>query len=437
MKIIIVNHGYPQRYNAGSEIYAQTLAHGLLHQGHKVAIFSRKEDSSRPEYEIEIDEDSEEPGIKLHLVNMANSRDRYRHNEVDARFRELVEQFRPDVVHVGHLNHLSTGIVHVASSLGVPTVFTLHDYWLMCPRGQFVQTNSGGAESWKLCDGQDDYKCAVSCYSRHFSGLEENLGRDTSYWTSWIGSRMAEIREVSDFVDLFIAPSQYLLERFSNEFGLASEKIVYLDYGFDHKRLTGRTRREEMDFVFGYIGTHTPQKGINLLIEAFSHLRGHARLRLWGRSNGQVTNGLKIMAGQLPSQYSSRVEWLPEYRNDDIIREVLNNVDAIVVPSIWVENSPLVIHEAQQARVPVIAADIGGMAEHVHHEVNGLLFAPRDPVDLARQMQRFVDDPDLAAKLGKRGYVKSDSGDVPSIEDHVTAVTSFYERVLRPLRVVA
>ncbi len=224
LKIIIVNHGYPQRYNAGSEIYAQTLAHGLLHQGHKVTVFSRKEDSSRPDYEIEIDEDSEEPEIKLHLVNMANSRDRYRHNEVDARFRELLEQFRPDVVHVGHLNHLSTGIVHVASSLGIPTVFTLHDYWLMCPRGQFVQTNSGGDESWKLCDGQEDYKCAVSCYSRHFSGLEQDLERDKSYWTSWIGSRMAEIREISDLVDLFIAPSEYLRERFSNEFASRARK---------------------------------------------------------------------------------------------------------------------------------------------------------------------------------------------------------------------
>jgi glycosyltransferase involved in cell wall biosynthesis len=248
---------------------------------------------------------------------------------------------------------------------------------------------------------------------------------------------MAHIREISDSVDLFIAPSQYLLGRFRREFGLASEKTVYLDYGFDHERLGGRCRRREEDFVFGYIGTHTPQKGMNLLIEAFSRLRGPARLRLWGRSNGQVTNGLKLMTSRLPVQCSVRVEWLPEYRNVDIIKEVLNNVDAIVVPSIWAENSPLVIHEAQQARVPVIAANLGGMAEYVQHEVNGLLFAPRDSVELARQMQRFVDDPDFAARLGKRGYIKSDSGDVPSIEEHVGGVTSLYERVLHPLRVIA
>ena len=203
MKVLIVNHGYPLRYNAGSEIYAQTLAHGLLQRGHEVTVFARKEEPSRPDYEIEVGEDSEEPEIKLHLVNMANSRDRYRHKEVDAEFRELLDRFRPDVVHVNHLNHLSTGIVPETASRNIPIVFTLHDYWLMCPRGQFVQTNSGGNESWNFCDGQDDYKCAVYCYSRHFSGLQEDFERDTSYWTRWIGNRMAHIREISDSVDLF------------------------------------------------------------------------------------------------------------------------------------------------------------------------------------------------------------------------------------------
>jgi len=105
-------------------------------------------------------------------------------------------------------------------------------------------------------------------------------------------------------------------------------------------------------------------------------------------------------------------------------------VDAIVVPSIWVENSPLVIHEAQQARVPVITADAGGMAEYVHHEVNGLLFAHRDPRALAEQMQRLGDDPMLARRLGARGYLGSVSGDIPDIGAHVREIESLYTRAL-------
>ncbi len=188
----------------------------------------------------------------------------------------------------------------------------------------------------------------------------------------------AHLREVAELVDLFIAPARYLLERYRDEFGLPERKLVYLDYGFDLERLRGRRRVAGEPFTFGYIGTHIPAKGIHHLIEAFGRVRGDARLRIWGRPRGQDTDALRALA-DAARRRRGRVEWLPEYRNQDIVRDVLDRVDAIVVPSIWVENSPLVIHEAQQARVPVITADVGGMAEYVHHEVNGLLFAHRDP----------------------------------------------------------
>jgi MoaA/NifB/PqqE/SkfB family radical SAM enzyme len=105
-------------------------------------------------------------------------------------------------------------------------------------------------------------------------------------------------------------------------------------------------------------------------------------------------------------------------------------VDAIVVPSIWVENSPLVIHEALQARVPVITADVGGMAELVEHEVNGLLFEFRDAASLARQMGRIASEPSMAAQLGARGYLASTSGDVINIREHADAIERLYADVI-------
>ena len=119
-----------------------------------------------------------------------------------------------------------------------------------------------------------------------------------------------------------------------------------------------------------------------------------------------------------------------EYRNQDIVPDVFNRCDAIVVPSIWAENSPLVIHEAQQSGVPVITANYGGMAEYVHHEENGLLFTHRDPESLARQMQRLADTPGLASRLGGRGYLQSADGNVPDMRDHAYAVEAIYERLL-------
>jgi glycosyltransferase involved in cell wall biosynthesis len=412
-------------------VYTQNLSRALVKEGHEVNVFSRKEDPFRPDYEMGVEADMGEPRIRLHLVNLPNSRDRYRHDEVDESFKVVLGEFDPDVIHIGHLNHLSTSLVEVAATWNVPIVFTLHDYWLMCPRGQFVQTNLGGSESRKLCDGQEDHKCATSCYSRYYSGSPESGESDVEYWTEWVGNRMSHIRKMDGHVSMFIAPSHYLLRRFVDDFGLQPDKLVYLDYGFDHSRLTGRLRIREREFVFGYIGTHTVPKGINLLIEAFGKIIGNAKLRIWGRQNPEVTPGLKELVAGLPGDCQDRVEWMGEYRNEDVVRAVFDRVDSIVVPSIWVENSPLVIHEAQQAKVPVITAGIGGMAEYVSDGTNGLLFAHRDPLNLARKMQMFVDNPALASELGRRGYLKSPAGDVPTIEEHVSAIVSLYERVLQ------
>jgi len=94
-------------------------------------------------------------------VNMAQSRDRYRHVEVDRQFGALLDRIEPDVVHVGHLSHLSTSLLLEASRRGVPVVLTLHDYWLMCPRGQFIQLRPrNSTDLWALCDGQEHRKCA-------------------------------------------------------------------------------------------------------------------------------------------------------------------------------------------------------------------------------------------------------------------------------------
>ena len=430
MRILQVIHGYPMRYNAGSEVYTQALCQGLAER-HEVHVFTRDEDPFAPDFDLRAERDPDDSRIALHVVNNPRNKDRYRETGIDRRFAELVDRLRPDIVHVGHLNHLSIALPFEAATRSVPVVYTLHDYWLMCPRGQFMQTfPRDRRDLWTACDGQEDRKCAERCYARYFGGAPEERETDIALWTGWVERRMRHVREMSEFVDLFVAPSRYLLDRHRDEFGLPARKLIYLDYGFDHARLSGRCRAAGEPFVFGYIGTHIPAKGIQDLIRAFGAVSGEAVLRVWGRPRSRNTEALRTLARSLPAEKARRVEWLPEYRNGDIVRDVFDRVDAIVVPSVWVENSPLVIHEAQQARAPVIAADAGGMAEYVHHGVNGLLFEHRSWRSLATQMQSFVDDPALARRLGKRGYPFSESGDVPEMEDHVRAIERLYARVL-------
>jgi glycosyltransferase involved in cell wall biosynthesis/MoaA/NifB/PqqE/SkfB family radical SAM enzyme len=431
MKILKVIHGYPMRYNAGSEVYSQTLCQGLADR-HEVHVFTREEDSFAPDYRVRTEKDADDARITLHLVNNPRNKDRYRVTGIDQRFAELLDSLQPDIVHVGHLNHLSTSLLSEAASREIPIVYTLHDYWVMCPRGQFMQTFPEDPDNlWAACDGQEDRKCAERCYSRYFSGSPGERDVDMSYWTQWVARRMRHIREMTDLVDLFVAPAQYLLERYRKDFGLPAAKLKYLDYGFDQARSEGRSRASGEPMTFGYIGTHIPAKGIHDLIRAFGQVRGDAVLRIWGRHRGQDTDALKALASELPGGLADRVEWMPEYRNQAIVRDVFDKVDAIVVPSVWVENSPLVIHEAQQARVPVITANTGGMGEYVQHEVNGLLFEHRSHDALAQQMQRLIDEPGLLDRLGQRGYLFSETGHIPPIDDHVREIEALYESLIR------
>jgi len=434
MHILKIIHGYPLRYNAGSEVYSQSICNELS-LTHRVSIFTREENPFRPDFEIR--EERQTDHRCLYLANMPREKDGYRHPALDAAFGTLLDRLQPDIAHIGHLNHLSTGLVDELHTRGIPIVFTLHDFWLMCPRGQFLQRNFGEpGELYKVCDGQEDRKCASSCYAMFYSGRPEDRDRDEAYWSRWIGTRMTETRSLIEKVDHFIAPSRYLRDRFVQDFGLPAGKVQYLDYGFPLHYLTPRTGKDPDTAAgggrttFGYIGTHIPAKGIHHLIRAFGQVRGPARLRIWGRPLAQETAALQSLAREVVPA-NNPVEWMGEYVNHNIADHVFRQCDGIVVASIWGENSPLVIHEAQACHIPVITADYGGMREYVRHQENGLLFQHRDPADLARQMQWAVDQPEAFRALGQRGYLHSPDGRIPDIQTHCQYLTQVYTQTLQ------
>jgi glycosyltransferase involved in cell wall biosynthesis len=95
-------------------------------------------------------------------------------------------------------------------------------------------------------------------------------------------------------------------------------------------------------------------------------------------------------------------------------------IDVLVVPSIWHENSPLTIHEAFLAKTPVIASNIGGMAELIQDEVNGLLFKVGDVADLREKITMIVQHPDLISKLS------ANIGPVKTIEENAVEIEQIY-----------
>lgn len=442
MHILKIIHGYPPHYNAGSEVYSQSVCNELSKK-HKVTVFTREENPYSPDFAVRHKKEHE--NLNFYIINNHQGKDGYKNEIIDEKFAGLISGIKPDIAHVGHLNHLSTGLIQELNKQKIPVVFTLHDFWLMCPRGQFLQRNYDGDKNWDLCSGQESSKCASTCYKMLHSGCTMSVekhalyefngknpgGRDTlndaEYWTNWIEARMKETAAIIDKVDMFIAPSNYLRTRFITEFGVPENKIIYLDYGFPVDYLTHTEKsKEKTSYTFGYIGTHIPAKGVNLLIEAFKEIEQPATLKIFGRSNGQSTNALKEMA----STSKNRIEFSGEYINRNLADDVFTHVDCIVVPSIWAENSPLVIHEAQACKIPVITADYGGMKEYVRHQVNGLLFEHRNPKSLAAQMKYAVSNPEKMSQLGEKGYLYSEDGSIPDIKAHCGELEKIYDQFI-------
>lgn len=422
MHILQIIHGYPADYNAGSEVYTQSVCNELS-KTHKVSVFTREENPYLKDFSIR--KRCENENLEIYLINNPNGKDGYRHKQMDDNFAELVGELKPDIAHIGHLNHLSTGLVDMLKKKNIPIVFTLHDFWLMCPRGQFLTRSIGYDDNTRLCTGQEDRKCAKDCYGVYFSGRETEQETDILRWSGWINRRMQETKSVIEKVDLFIAPSHYLRDRFIREFGIAEEKIIYLDYGFPTHYLIPTEKADKTSkFTFGYIGTHIPSKGVNQLIEAFNQLDLPSRLLVFGRSNGQSTRALK----ELAAARKDDIDFAGEYINQNLANDVFSKVDCIVVPSIWGENSPLVIHEAQACKVPVITADFGGMKEYVQHGINGLLFEHRQVESLGVQLKFAIEHPEEMKAMGKSGYLYSDDGSIPDIRNHCLQLEEIYRR---------
>lgn len=423
MHILKIIHGYPPIYNAGSEVYSQSICHELS-KNHKVSLFTREENPYEQCFSIRHKSLSE--NLDAYYVNNPQGKDGYRHQEMDLNFEKLVESLNPDVAHIGHLNHLSTGLVDVLNRKGIPILFTLHDFWLMCPRGQFLTRGIGEVNNFRLCEGQNDKKCASDCYKVYHSGIDSEKSEDEKRWSSWVSARMKETKSLIPKIDLFVAPSKYLRNRFIEDFSVPNEKIIYLDYGFptDYLIPSQKTKSKTI-FTFGYIGTHIPAKGINLLIEAFSQIEEKAELKIFGREKDQSTAALKEIA----SKSRNKVSFEGEYINRNLADEVFSKIDCIVVPSIWGENSPLVIHEAQACKIPVITANYGGMKEYVQHSVNGILFKHRDSSSLSEQMLFAIQNPEEMIRLGNRGYFYSEDGSVPDIKQHCKNLYQLYEKI--------
>ena len=223
-------------------------------------------------------------------------------------------------------------------------------------------------------------------------------------------------------IGLLIAPSRFLREKYIG-FGVPPEKIIYSDYGMDTKIVKKSQRSPSDKLIFGFMGTFMPTKGVHVLIDAFAKVpEDRAELKIYGYApNEYHLEYLDLIEKKLKEKNNIKMMGKYDIKN---IPEILSEIQVLVVPSIWWENSPLTIHEAFMAGVPVITSDIGGMAELVKHKVNGLLFKVGDSEDLYRKIMMLIENPELIRELS------ANVPSVKSIEENAEELEKIYKDLI-------
>ncbi len=170
---------------------------------------------------------------------------------------------------------------------------------------------------------------------------------------------------------------------------------------------------------FGFLGSLAWQKGVHVLVEAFNQLPVEARLTVYGGDQAFPEYATEVRA--LARHPGIRFAGSLDYRR---VGEALRDLDCLVAPSLWFENSPLVIQEAYAVGLPVVASRLGALEEKVVEGRTGRLFAPGNPDDLARVLGELMARPEqlriLAANLPP----------VIGIDEHAAALVEQYRTLL-------
>lgn len=300
---------------------------------------------------------------------------------------QVLESERPDIVHLHGLDRIGAEIVpvirHQAPQARI--LLTLHDYQIICANDGLLLTTAEGAR----CSGASPDGCR-RCFP------EQSAARHAL--------RRTHLLSILADVDQFIAPSQFLKARFV-EWGISAERIIVLPNAVRHAAEGDggaaqpvRTRRNRFAF-FGNISAH---KGVGTLLRAAARLRGaHEDVSVTlhgGLGHADATARAEFAA--LLAAAEPVAQHVGPYAPQEAIG-LMRRADWIVVPSIWWENAPLVIHEARAAGRPVLCSGIGGMAELVRDGIDGIHVPPGDAAALAETMATVAGDGDLWARLAR------------------------------------
>jgi len=348
--------------------------------------------------------------------------------KIDDIFKDLIEEFKPDIIHFQHLIGFSPNLIKIAHEKKIPIVFTVHDYWLLCPKAHLIDNNLN------ICNiARDKFKC-IKClwndglykfkkikinHPKTYIEILKNLAKiilnylKRPYLIFYIFYiRPRAIHEIIKKSDLFISPS-YKLKNKLIEYGILKNKLIYLDLGIDDINFNNVKKTISKKIRFAFIGPVVSYKGIQVLLNAFDNIKD-ATLDIYGPViNSKFKKFIK----------NKSIKFKGKFNHQELV-EIFSNIDILIVPSICMENSPLVVREAFATKTPVVASDIGGLSEMVQNGKTGLLFKVGDSRDLFEKIRYFIDNPSEIKRMSRE--IKS----IKTIKENASEIDVIYRHLI-------
>lgn len=381
-KILIIAHGHPAFAKGGGELAAYNFYNMYNTLGHDAYFMAahHKENIDHGGTPFSAFNDKEilyRSTMSDYFLNTLNNR-----GIVWNEFYELLDYLKPDVIHFHHYIHIGIELIRGArnwidaKSPETKLFGTLHEYIGICANnGQMVKTGTH-----KLCYESSPIECAQCFPERNPTEFKLRELYHKSYFEQ---------------VDHFISPSHFLKERYV-DWGMAAEKISVIENG---QEKSGKLPKRELTkggkrSVFSFFGQINPFKGIDVLLGALEYLPKqvlkHTEIQIHGSGLEHQTPEFQEKIHALMHKYSRNIKYFGAYEPNEL-KNLMQNIDWVVMPSIWWENAPLVIQESFKYGRPLMVSNIGGMAEKVDHLKNGIHFQYKNSQDIAKWMIKAME----------------------------------------------
>jgi len=322
--------------------------------------------------------------------------------EARRRIRAMIEDFRPDVAHVRNIyHHLSPSILWELKAQGVPVLYHLNDFKVLCPSYNLVAQG----EACEACKGGKFWHVVkAQCYPG--TGARMTLAAE-AYVHRWLGTYRR-------CVDLFLAPSRFVRDKFV-EHGWDGGKFEVLPH-FQEIHTLRESNSDDRPLL--YFGRLSAEKGIDDLLRSMQQV---PQMRLVIAGDGPQRAELQTLAASLRLSNVEFVGHVGRSERDALIAQSRFTV----LPSHAYETMGKTILESYAEARAVIATDLGSRRERIHQGETGLLYRPGDVHQLAEAIRSLGSNPELAEKMGRAGWEKVRQGHTP--QGHYQKLLGLYE----------